>query len=134
MNDCIFCKIIRGEIPSRKIYEDENTYAFLDVNPSTKGHTLVIPKKHYENTLETPEDELNNIIQTTKKIAILLKQKLHADGINIMNANGKEAHQSVFHIHFHVVPRYKDDGLNMWFHEHKKQEYDLDELKKTILK
>lgn len=133
MKDCIFCKIIKGEIPSHKIYEDEKTYALLDINPSTKGHTLIIPKKHYENTLETPDDELCEIIKTTKMLAKKIKQKLNADGINIMNANGKEAQQSVMHMHFHIVPRYKDDDLNMWFHEKEKQKYDLDELKEQIL-
>ena len=133
MNDCIFCKIIKGEIQSQKIYEDEDTYAFLDINPSTKGHALVIPKKHYENTLETPDEELSKIIKTTKALAKQIKQKLNADGINIMNANGKQAQQSVFHMHFHIVPRYKNDGLNMWFHETEKQKYDLNELKKQIL-
>ena len=133
MNDCIFCKIIKGEIQSQKIYEDEDTYAFLDINPSTKGHTLIIPKKHYENTLETPDEELSKIIKTTKALAKQIKQKLNADGINIMNANGKQAQQSVFHMHFHIVPRYKNDGLNMWFHETEKQKYDLNELKKQIL-
>lgn len=135
MENCIFCKIIKGEIPSHKIYEDEYVYAFLDISPANKGHTLVIPKKHYENTLDAPDMELTKVITATKKLAILLKEKLNADGINIVNANGKIAQQSVFHLHYHIVPRYKEDGLDLWFHGESQtnKNTDLEELKKTIL-
>ncbi len=112
--DCIFCKIAKGEIPSKSIYEDKNVIAFLDINPISKGHTLVIPKNHFENIFDIPESELKEIIDTSKKISILLKNKLNADGINILHASGKEAQQSVFHFHIHIVPRYKNDKLDTW--------------------
>ncbi len=112
--NCIFCKIVNKEIPSKKIYEDKKVIAFLDINPISKGHTLIIPKKHSENIFDIGESELKGIISTSKKISILLKNKLNADGVNILHASGKEAQQSVFHFHIHIIPRYKDDGLNTW--------------------
>jgi histidine triad (HIT) family protein len=137
MENCIFCKIAKGEIPSKKIYEDEEVFSFLDINPSTKGHTLIIPKKHYENIHDTPEETLKHIIATAKKLAKKLKEKLNATGINIVNASGKDAQQSVFHLHFHIIPRYEDDNLNIWHHENKKEkptQDELEEIKNIILK
>lgn len=125
----MFCKIINGEMPCHKIYEDEETLAFLDINPASKGHTLIIPKKHYVNIHDVDEETLNFIMKTTKKMSAKLKQKLNASGINIVNASGKDAQQSVFHIHFHVVPRYEGDGLDLWFHGRKSDEPDFDELR-----
>ena len=111
---CIFCKIINGEIPSYKIYEDENTYAFLDIADDAEGHTLVIPKKHYENVMEIPSEELNNVMSTVKKIANHYVDNCGYTGVNIMNASGVDAQQSVFHLHFHIFPRKENDGLNTW--------------------
>lgn len=133
MESCVFCKIINEEIPCHKIYEDEETLAFLDINPASKGHTLIIPKKHYVNIHDVDEETLNSIMKTTKKMSAKLKQKLNASGINIVNASGKDAQQSVFHIHFHAVPRYEGDGLDLWFHGRKSDAPDFDELKKIIL-
>jgi histidine triad (HIT) family protein len=104
----------------------------LDINPASKGHSLVIPKKHYENLQDVTEEALKNIIVTTKKIAKKLQEKLNATGINVVNASGKDAQQTVEHIHFHVVPRYKEDGLDLWFHGRKK-ELNVDEIKKQII-
>jgi len=114
MEKCIFCKIVNGEIPSRKVYEDEKVLAFLDVNPISKGHVLIIPKKHFENIFDIDEDYLKKIITVSKKISLMVKDNLNANGINILHASGKDAQQSVFHFHIHLVPRYKDDKLNTW--------------------
>ena len=104
MTDCIFCKIIKGEIPSYKIYEDEHTYAFLDISNDCLGHTLVIPKNHTANIFETNEDDLTNVIKTCKTLSKHYTS-LGFEGVNIQNNNGKSAGQSVFHLHFHILPR-----------------------------
>jgi len=111
---CIFCKIIAGEIPSYKVYEDEWTLAFLDINPVNQGHTLVVPKKHYANIEEADEEMLCRIIKTIKKVGFSLKKNLGVAGYNVLEANDPEAGQSVPHLHFHLVPRIKGDGLKHW--------------------
>ena len=111
---CIFCKIIAGEIPSYKIYEDEYTYAFLDIADDAEGHTLVIPKEHYENVLDIPNDLLDKVMCSVKKIANHYVEDCGYTGVNIMNASGVDAQQSVFHLHFHIFPRKSQDGLNTW--------------------
>lgn len=113
MPDCIFCKIIKGEIPCNKVYEDETTIAFLDINPATKkgGHTLVLPKKHFKDIEDIPEDLLNKTMNTIKKISkAVLKE---AEGVNILQNNKKIAGQFVMHVHFHIIPRYKNDGITI---------------------
>ncbi len=114
MNDCIFCKIIKGEIPSNKVYEDEKVLAFLDIGPVNKGHTLVIPKDHYENIYDISDDLLKNVITAVKKVSIALKKGVSADGINIAMSNEKPSGQLVPHFHFHIIPRFKEDGLKHW--------------------
>ena len=116
MDECIFCKIVKGEIPCEKIYEDEEFIAFLDVNPVGEGHTLVIPREHFENIFETPDEIAGQINLVCKKVANLLRKKFNVDAVNIIHASGKAAQQSVFHIHYHVVPRRENDGLDLWFH------------------
>jgi histidine triad (HIT) family protein len=111
MEDCIFCKIIKGEIPSVKIFENENVFAFLDIEPLSKGHCLVIPKKHFKDIFDTDKIVLQEIVIAVKNIAETMKQNLGSDGVNIFNNSGKSAEQGVFHLHFHIVPRYKEDGL-----------------------
>lgn len=113
MKDCIFCKIISNQAPAYKIYEDATTLAFLDKTPFTNGHTLVIPKKHYRDILDIPNVDLSGIILTAKRLAISYKTLLQADGFNVRQSSGKTAHQDVFHYHLHLVPRYKDDGLEL---------------------
>ena len=132
MENCIFCKIIRKEIPSKILYEDETVIAFLDISPAFDGHTLVIPKKHYENIFETPEKELEKINTTCKEIALMLKQKLGAQAVNILNSSGKPAGQEVFHIHYHVIPRREGDGLNLSFKNESKKS-DLEEVYKKLI-
>ena len=108
-DDCIFCKIIKGQIPSSKIYEDDYSLAFLDIEPFTKGHSIVVPKNHYVNLLDFPEDEMKNYFSALKKVTTKIKVNLEADGVNIMQNNFKAAGQVVNHLHFHVIPRWKND-------------------------
>lgn len=129
--DCIFCKIANGEIDSAKVFEDDNVLAFLDVSPLTKGHCLVIPKAHFENIFNADENVLKNIISAAKNISNQIKTNLGAKGVNLVNASGEKAEQSVFHFHLHIVPRYENDGLKMndWW-KTKAQKSDLEELKR----
>ena len=104
-NDCIFCAIAAGEIPSFKIYEDDLVLAYLDINPFTTGHTLVIPKAHSACLLDTPDETLAAVIARVKKVAAHIKATLPCDGFNIVQNNGEAAGQTVHHLHFHIVPR-----------------------------
>ncbi|MFA5049490.1 MAG: HIT family protein [Candidatus Micrarchaeia archaeon] len=124
--DCIFCKIVTGEIPCYRIYEDESVLAFLDINPVSSGHTLVIPKKHYENIYDISEGDLANVTMVTKNLAKKYKQLFEADGITIHQANEKAGGQIIFHYHMHIVPRYFDDGLKLWFHRDANKKIDLE--------
>lgn len=114
MKDCIFCKILNKEIPSYKIYEDEFSYAFLDISNDANGHILVIPKTHCENILDCPKDCLLHLIETVQKISQHLVDKCGFDGVNILNANGQAAEQSVFHLHIHLLPRSNKDNLKVF--------------------
>ncbi len=110
----IFSKIIAGEIPCEKIYEDENVFAFLDSNPVNPGHALVIPKQWSEGLLDAKEETLHQVISAVQKVAQAIKQATGADGINIIQNGGEAAGQKVFHLHFHVIPRFSDDGFQHW--------------------
>ncbi len=110
MDNCIFCKIIRGEIPCYKIYEDENVLAFLDIAKDCDGHTLVIPKKHCENVLDCNEKELQSVALAVQKVSSHYVDNCGYTGVNILNASGKSAQQTVFHLHFHILPRKDNDG------------------------
>ena len=114
MLDCIFCKIIRGDIPCEKIYEDEDTFAFLDSKPVNPGHTLVIPKKHSEDIISVDEKEWLAVMKTAKKIAHAIEVSLRPAGINIGMNNRAPAGQVVFHAHVHVMPRSNNDGYELW--------------------
>lgn len=112
-DDCLFCKIIAGEIPSAKVYEDENVYAFLDISQVTTGHTLVIPKVHTVDIYEMDENVASKIFTSVPKIARAMKTAFKPAGLNILNNNEVAAGQSVFHFHLHLIPRYnKEDGFN----------------------
>ncbi|MGV3489016.1 MAG: HIT family protein [Tuberibacillus sp.] len=127
--NCIFCKIINGEIPSAKVYEDEHVYAFLDISQVTKGHTLVIPKEHYPNIFELPAETASKLFSVVPKIANAVKEAYDPIGMNLLNNNGEAAMQSVFHYHMHIIPRYgKDDGFGMVWKTHD-SEYSFDDLK-----
>ena len=111
---CIFCKIIKGEIPSYKIYEDEYTYAFLDIANDVDGHTLVIPKKHVKNILDCDNETLMHVMNTVKKICNHYVDNCGYQGCNIINANELAGQQSVFHLHIHIIPRKENDGVDAW--------------------
>lgn len=114
MTDCIFCKIVNKEIPAEIIYEDKEVLAFLDIAPVNIGHTLVIPKKHFKNIYETPDESLTEIIKTVKKIAKAIKSEMKADGVNITMNNDPAAGQVIFHSHVHIIPRTENDGFGLW--------------------
>lgn len=114
MEESLFSKIIKGEVPSVKVYEDDDVYAFLDINPVNPGHTLVVPKKQCDGLLDCDPAILANLIKVVQKIAVAMKKGLNADGVNIHQNEGAAAGQKVFHLHFHVIPRFADDGLKHW--------------------
>lgn len=119
---CIFCKIAKGEAPACKIYEDENIVAFLSIQPINVGHTLVVPKKHYENIYEIPEGEVARLFKAVKKIAPAVRRGVEAEGIQIVQNNGEAAGQVVFHIHVHIIPMNKN---RRWAHHAESREADL---------
>jgi histidine triad (HIT) family protein len=110
MSDCIFCKIIKGEIPCFKIFEDDNVLAFADINPISRGHILIIPKRHIENMWEATEEELVTVMRTAKKLVHAIKDAINPDGVAVLQLNGKAVNQVVMHYHFHLIPRSKEEG------------------------
>ncbi|MDP3727945.1 MAG: HIT family protein [bacterium] len=129
MLSCVFCKIIQGEIPAQKIYEDSFSLAFLDINPASKGHTLLIPKDHYELLSQMPENEYLAFMKTLQKVVKGLMK--YTDGVNILQNNGKDAGQLVPHVHFHIIPRRPGDEIKIetWRTHH---DPDLDKVQKVI--
>ncbi len=113
MGDCIFCKIVNGEIPCHKVWEDEKFLAFLDIDQKVKGHALVVPKKHFENILDFDESLASAFFDCIKKTYSILQKKFDCTGFNLMQNNGKDAEQVITHLHFHILPRKKDDGINL---------------------
>lgn len=115
--NCIFCKIAQGTIPCLKLHEDERTLAFMDINPGNDGHALAIPKAHHPDLFAMPADLLGAVAATAHRVAAAVKTALNPDGLNLVQANGKGAEQSVFHFHLHILPRRVGDGLNLnWGH------------------
>ena len=111
--DCIFCKIVAGEIPSSKVHEDERTVAFMDVNPGARGHLLVVPREHVADLHAISDDDLAAVARTARDLAARAVDRLGAEGVNILQNNGRAAWQSVFHYHVHVVPRWEDDAIDL---------------------
>jgi len=111
--DCLFCKIVAGEIPSTKVDEDERTVAFMDINPATRGHLLVVPREHARDLLEVGDEDLAACAAAAQRLAQRVKDRLGADGVNLLNSCGAAAWQTVFHFHVHVIPRYDDDPLQL---------------------
>jgi histidine triad (HIT) family protein len=111
--DCLFCKIVAGEIPSTRVDEDDRTVAFMDINPATRGHALVIPREHYRDLHDVPPEELAATVVAAQRLAGRIRDRLGADGINLLNSCGAAAWQTVFHFHVHVIPRYEDDPLRL---------------------
>ena len=106
--DCLFCAIVAGDIPSTKVYEDDRTYAFMDISPASEGHLIVVPKRHSKDILEIPAEDLTAVVLTGQRLAQRVTDVLDADGVNLLNNRGEHGWQTVFHFHLHVIPRYAD--------------------------
>ncbi len=131
-DNCIFCKIIAGKIPSHTIYEDEQFKVILDVGPATRGHALIIPKNHFTNLYELPEEMAADAMKLAKKLMIKMTEKLHCDGFNVIQNNGEVAGQTVFHFHMHLIPRYKEDGEILKYIAGEPGVEELERIRKTI--
>jgi histidine triad (HIT) family protein len=112
-DDCLFCKIAAGELPSEIVQEDEHTIAFMDINPWTRGHALVIPRRHSRNLYDVDDDDLAHVASAAKRLARRMRDALACDGVNLLNSTEPAAWQTVFHTHIHVIPRYDDDPLRL---------------------
>ena len=131
--NCIFCKILNGDIPSRTIFEDEDFQVIMDVEPATKGHCLILPKNHYANLFEMPDEVAAKVLPIAKKVAAHLKETLQGDGINLVQNNGEAAGQTVHHFHMHVIPRYEGGNAKdvTWSHSAFRAE-ELDAIRDQI--
>lgn len=129
--NCIFCKILAGEIPSTAVYEDDDFKAILDVSPAARGHVIILPKNHAANIYELPDEGASKIMVVAKKIATAIEKAYHCDGVNILQNNGEAAGQTVFHLHVHVIPRFKGDTVNIGWKQGDMPE-DLDAICKEI--
>ena len=132
-DDCIFCKIANGEIPSRTIYEDERFRVILDLSPAAKGHALILPKEHFANLYELPDDWCADVMKLAKKMAAVMTEKLNCDGFNLVQNNGTVAGQTVFHFHLHLIPRYENDGQSINWTPGNPSAEELDAAWKQIL-
>jgi histidine triad (HIT) family protein len=112
-DDCIFCKIVAGDLPAHKVQEDEHTIAFMDLNPWTRGHALVIPRRHSRNLYEVEDEDLERTAVAAKRLAVTMRDRLRCDGVNLLNCCEAAAWQTVFHTHIHVIPRYDGDPLQL---------------------
>ena len=122
-DDCIFCKLANGVIPTNAIYEDDDFKVILDAAPATRGHALILPKEHYANVYEIADDTAAKVLPLAKKLAAHMTEKLHCDGFNILQNNGEAAGQTVFHFHVHLIPRYKDGAPMIgWSHQNFSEE------------
>lgn len=131
--NCIFCKIANKEIPSSVVYEDDNTIAILDLSQANKGHTLVMPKKHYANILEVPADVWQSVTNTALKVAKAIDKAFNPDGINILNNCKEAAGQTVMHLHVHIIPRFNDDGIDIKL-SNNEGKFNLAEISESIKK
>lgn len=129
---CIFCKIINNEIPSKKIYEDDDVLAILDISQATKGHTLVLPKKHYSDLTEIEDYEYLKVMSIAKDLSKSIKNTFNASGINLLNNCGETAGQTVMHFHVHIIPRYNNEDIKINFFDHSNA-YNLEEIKNSIV-
>jgi histidine triad (HIT) family protein len=130
--DCLFCKIVAGEIPSHKIDEDDKTLAFMDINPWTRGHALVIPKAHSRNLYDIEPADLAAIHATAQRVARRMRDRLASEGVNILQSSEPVAMQTVFHSHVHVIPRYSDDGLRLPAHPQPADHEELAQLAEEL--
>jgi len=132
--DCIFCKIAAGSIPSKTLYEDSDFRVILDVAPAAKGHAMILPKVHADNLLELPDEIASKVMVLAKKAAVQMKEKLSCEGIQLIQNNGKAAGQTVFHFHLHIIPRYHDDGQTISWKPGTVTEQELIEIYNQITK
>jgi histidine triad (HIT) family protein len=132
MNDCIFRKISRGEIPSATVYEDNDFRVIMDISPASEGHMIILPKEHAANVYELSDNIASKIYVLAKKLAVALKEELDCDGVNILQNNEEAAGQTVFHLHMHIIPRYFGDDINIKWNTTESKSESLEELAKQI--
>lgn len=130
--NCIFCKIAAGEVPSKTLYEDEQFRVILDLAPATKGHALIIPKEHYANLYEIPHETAAGVMKLAKTMAATMTERLGAEGFNLLQNNGETAGQTVMHFHMHLIPRYKGDGQQLFHEQPTASQEELEEIKRKI--
>lgn len=130
--DCIFCKIANGEIPSRTLYEDKLFRVILDLAPATRGHALILPKEHADNLYDLPGETASAVMILAKKLAFVMRERLSCDGLNLVQNNGEAAGQTVSHFHLHMIPRYINDGQTLGWAPSEPAEEELDEVKKIL--
>lgn len=132
-DDCIFCKIANGEIPSKTLYEDERFRVILDLGSATKGHALILPKDHFSNLFELPDETAGEVMKLARRMAVQMKEKLHADGFNLVQNNGECAGQTVMHFHLHLIPRYEGDGQHILWKPVETTQEELEQIKNAIV-
>ena len=130
--NCIFCKIANGEIPSKTLYEDEDFRVILDLGPASKGHALILPKNHYANLYELPEETAGEVMKLAKRMAAQMTERLGCEGFNLVQNNGELAGQTVFHFHMHLIPRYREDGQKIGWKPQEVSQEELEETRKQI--
>ena len=130
--NCIFCKIANGEIPSKTLYEDDDFRVILDLGPASKGHALILPKNHYANLYELPEETAGEVMKLAKRMAAQMTERLGCEGFNLVQNNGELAGQTVFHFHMHLIPRYREDGQKIGWKPQEVSQEELEETRKQI--
>ena len=130
--NCIFCKIANGEIPSKTLYEDDNFRVILDLGPATKGHALVLPKEHYANLYELPEEIAGEAMKLAKRMVMKMTERLGCEGFNLVQNNGEAAGQTVMHFHLHLIPRYENDGQHILWKPGTASSEELEEIQRQI--
>jgi len=130
--NCIFCKIANGEIPSKTLYEDDKFRVILDLGPASKGHALILPKEHYADLYELPEETAGEVMKLAKKMAAQMMQRLGCEGFNLVQNNGELAGQTVFHFHMHLIPRYRDDGQKIGWKPQEATQEELETIRAQI--
>ncbi len=131
--NCIFCKIANGEIPSKTLYEDDSFRVILDLGPASKGHALILPKEHYADLYELPDETAGEVMKLAKKLAGQMTERLGCEGFNLVQNNGELAGQTVFHFHMHLIPRYRDDGQKIGWKPREVSQEELEATKNQIV-
>jgi len=132
-DNCIFCKVANGEIPAKTLYEDDRFRVILDLGPATRGHALILPKDHYADLFELPEESAGEVMKLAKKMAETMTERLGAEGFNLLQNNGETAGQTVMHFHMHLIPRYKGDGQQLFHEQPTASQEELEEIKRKWL-